>query len=138
METTTTPSPAAYQSYPPYRRAGRAAQETIDAIFASVAKQTSVFYKGLDETAATGALGVSFRWHDGAEYRVQISRHGVLERLFRLQYTGKLVDDGEGEMVEDVVWRTVREFSKDRAGKVLARSLPGLPASNAWETAATK
>jgi hypothetical protein len=133
METTT---PATYHSYPQYEDATRGAQEAIDAVFAATAKQTSA-YKGLDVDSATGNLGASFTWHDGAQYRVQLTRTGVLDRLFRLQYTGRMIDDG-GVMVEDVVWRTVREFSKDRAGKVLARSLPGLPASNAWETAAVK
>lgn len=133
MQAVETPN---YQTWDIYQDASRGAQEAIDAVFAAVAKQTSI-HKGLDADAVTGNLGISFTWHDGAQYRVQMTGAGTLDRLFRLQFTGRLVDDGDGGQVEDVVWRTVREFSRDRAGKMLAR-LAGLPQSHAWDMAASK
>lgn len=136
QQTLTRPAPA-YRSYDQYLTASPAAQETVDAVRAALAKFTAPTYD-IDTTAGTGEVGVSFRWHDGAGYHLTLTRGGELLRLFRIQYTGRMVEDGAGTMVEEAVWRTVRAFSKDRAGKILGRTLEGRPAAGAWTEAASK
>lgn len=126
-----------YRSWDVYRAARPAAREAIDAVFDAIRNSASPLL-GLDLSTESGMIRCSFTWHDGAQYRVEVTREGLLSRLFRYELTGGwTLDDGaEGGMVPDTTWRTVRTFSKDRAGKVLAPALTGRRGTPAWTRAA--
>lgn len=121
-----------------YVDAPAAAQETIDVVFAAVARASSPD-RAVEHQEHNGALACLITWHDGAEYRVTVNREGELLRLFRLQYTGGWEwDQLEGRPVPAEAWRTVRAFTKDRAGKMLGPALAGRPAANSWTEAAAR
>lgn len=136
-QTMTTPETLPYQTWDIYRDSSRAARATMDAVVDAVRKVTSPHY-GLARDHRDDFREVSFTWHDGAQYRVTMSGAGVLARLYRLQYTGAMIQDDELGPIPDVCWRTVRAFSRDRAGKVLAVALADHPAGPAWREAAAR
>jgi hypothetical protein len=126
-----------YHRQPAYTDASPAAQETIDVVFAAVARVTSP--DRAVEVAADGRLKCAITWHDGAVYEVTLNPDGELLRLFRLQYTGGWEwDELEGRDVPSEEWRTVRAFTKDRAGKILGPALAGRPAAKSWAEASAR
>lgn len=126
---------APYQGWSAYTQAAPEARATVTAVFNAVANVASPAV-GL-EVQNAGVLACSFTWHDGAQYRVDITRHGFLARLYRLELVGGWVhDEALGAMIPDSTWRTVRVFTRDRAGKVLGPALAGFPAFAAWSKAA--
>jgi len=135
MEQTTTTRD--YHQDRAYKDAAPAAQDTIDVVFAAVARVTSP--DRAVEVAGDGRLKCLITWHDGAEYQVTLNPDGELLRLFRLQYTGAWEwDELEGRDVPAEEWRTVRAMTKDRAGKVLGPALAGRPAAKSWTEAAAR
>lgn len=126
-----------YQAWDMYLTASHGARATIDAVFKAVVNVASPLL-GMD-VDKNGVLGCSFTWHDGAQYRVQLLSNGQLARLFRYELTGGWAMDVDlGELVPDSTWRTVRSFSKDRAGKVMAPALRDLPALPSWTEASIR
>lgn len=125
---------ADWTAYDAYRDASATARTTVDAVFTAVRNFTGPDYRL--EVDNFGNLELSFTWHDGAKYRVKVTGGGSLERLFRLELTGGWVPC-DGERVPETLWRTVRAFSRDRAGKLLA-GLPFPPATASWAEAAAR
>lgn len=128
-----------YRKWSQYLNAPAHAREVIDAAHAALARYTGPEF-GLDVGPKHSPdLGVSFEWHDGATYRMTLSPEGELRRLFRLQYTGAWEWDEELDReVPEESWRTVRAFTRDRAGRVLGPALAGFPAANSWSEAAAR
>ena len=110
--------PSDYTTCPEYLDASVRGRSAVDAVFHAVRNHAGPSL-AMDE-GRDGTIGCSFVWHDGAQYRIQMTTTGVLLRLFRLELTGEWVHAETGDLVPDSVWRTVRAFSRDRAGKVLA------------------
>lgn len=125
-----------YRAYSIYREATPEARATADAVFNAVRNSASPLL-GMEAQHDTGLVGCAFTWYDGGKYRVTINPTGQPVRLYRYEYTGRWARDPEdGELYEDGTWRTVRNFSRDRAGRVLARGLADVPGALPWERAA--